>query len=139
MILRPPRSTRTDTLFPYTTLFRSLGFQMQLDADLVVPNKKLSIDEGAIVPFQRMATTSSWYRRRVQALGDALGFTLTQKIADFTEDQFHALMPGTAGKAVDETEVRTSRGPARKYTVPWGGVLTNHAQRAEERREGEEG
>src|SRR3546814_16736550 len=24
MILRPPRSTRTDTLFPYTTLFRSL-------------------------------------------------------------------------------------------------------------------
>src|SRR3546814_1767268 len=26
MILRPPRSTRTDTLFPYTTLFRSGGF-----------------------------------------------------------------------------------------------------------------
>src|SRR3546814_9522452 len=25
MILRPPRSTRTDTLFPYTTLFRSIG------------------------------------------------------------------------------------------------------------------
>src|SRR3546814_10960896 len=25
MILRPPRSTRTDTLFPYTTLFRSTG------------------------------------------------------------------------------------------------------------------
>src|SRR3546814_937127 len=27
MIRRPPRSTRTDTLFPYTTLFRSLGFR----------------------------------------------------------------------------------------------------------------
>src|SRR3546814_2615559 len=27
MIRRPPRSTRTDTLFPYTTLFRSLGSQ----------------------------------------------------------------------------------------------------------------
>src|SRR3546814_6974343 len=26
MIRRPPRSTRTDTLFPYTTLFRSVGF-----------------------------------------------------------------------------------------------------------------
>src|SRR3546814_9251153 len=25
MIRRPPRSTRTDTLFPYTTLFRSIG------------------------------------------------------------------------------------------------------------------
>src|SRR3546814_19903703 len=30
MIRRPPRSTRTDTLFPYTTLFRSLG-QRQKD------------------------------------------------------------------------------------------------------------
>src|SRR3546814_14302864 len=29
MIRRPPRSTRTDTLFPYTTLFRSLGIQHQ--------------------------------------------------------------------------------------------------------------
>src|SRR3546814_8924553 len=27
MIRRPPRSTRTDTLFPYTTLFRSKGYQ----------------------------------------------------------------------------------------------------------------
>src|SRR3546814_3162758 len=29
MIRRPPRSTRTDTLFPYTTLFRSLRFEPQ--------------------------------------------------------------------------------------------------------------
>src|SRR3546814_1157625 len=32
MIRRPPRSTRTDTLFPYTTLFRSLGAQKWLAA-----------------------------------------------------------------------------------------------------------
>src|SRR3546814_5543401 len=30
MIRRPPRSTRTDTLFPYTTLFRSLNAQVQV-------------------------------------------------------------------------------------------------------------
>src|SRR3546814_1624838 len=30
MIRRPPRSTRTDTLFPYTTLFRSVGDQFQV-------------------------------------------------------------------------------------------------------------
>src|SRR3546814_7115219 len=33
MIRRPPRSTRTDTLFPYTTLFRSLGCGMRKDCD----------------------------------------------------------------------------------------------------------
>src|SRR3546814_5482665 len=31
MIRRPPRSTRTDTLFPYTTLFRSENRAMQID------------------------------------------------------------------------------------------------------------
>src|SRR3546814_18613551 len=33
MIRRPPRSTRTDTLFPYTTLFRSLGGRLQRGTD----------------------------------------------------------------------------------------------------------
>src|SRR3546814_6146305 len=33
MIRRPPRSTRTDTLFPYTPLFRSDGVLAQLGAD----------------------------------------------------------------------------------------------------------
>src|SRR3546814_21158268 len=35
MIRRPPRSTRTDTLFPYTTLFRSLGELRHACVDLV--------------------------------------------------------------------------------------------------------
>src|SRR3546814_13090413 len=35
MIRRPPRSTRTDTLFPYTTLFRSQRPAQQLDAEPV--------------------------------------------------------------------------------------------------------
>src|SRR3546814_8268451 len=34
MIRRPPRSTRTDTLFPYTTLFRSPGYPGVVDHDV---------------------------------------------------------------------------------------------------------
>src|SRR3546814_3616823 len=34
MIRRPPRSTRTDTLFPYTTLFRSQGDQRRVTAQV---------------------------------------------------------------------------------------------------------
>src|SRR3546814_16127721 len=36
MIRRPPRSTRTDTLFPYTTLFRSLRMMLTPDAPLYI-------------------------------------------------------------------------------------------------------
>src|SRR3546814_5102165 len=35
MIRRPPRSTRTDTLFPYTTLFRSQPVLAQVDAGIL--------------------------------------------------------------------------------------------------------
>src|SRR3546814_1867995 len=42
MIRRPPRSTRTDTLFPYTTLFRSLWKDAQAMLDRVVAEKWLT-------------------------------------------------------------------------------------------------
>src|SRR3546814_14730944 len=38
MIRRPPRSTRTDTLFPYTTLFRSRGNSWEADAFMYHPD-----------------------------------------------------------------------------------------------------
>src|SRR3546814_2183204 len=46
MIRRPPRSTRTDTLFPYTTLFRS--------AKLHCLNGKEQLDRAAVIVWLRM-------------------------------------------------------------------------------------
>src|SRR3546814_20070610 len=43
MIRRPPRSTRTDTLFPYTTLFRSAACQRERAAQ---PDNSAADDEG---------------------------------------------------------------------------------------------
>src|SRR3546814_8516536 len=45
MIRRPPRSTRTDTLFPYTTLFRSDG-DVHRDADRAHPSRRDQGDEA---------------------------------------------------------------------------------------------
>src|SRR3546814_570184 len=47
MIRRPPRATRTDTLFPYTTLFRSAGFNPErrfssLSKEIVIPNSTVT-------------------------------------------------------------------------------------------------
>ena len=110
-----------------------LGFKMQLDEELVVPNKKLSIDQGAVVPFQRMATSLGWYRRRLSALGEALGFTTATPIAKLTAKQYRALMHGTGDLAVDEIELKSHHtGRVRKYTVTWEGVMTNLDRRYRE-------
>src|SRR3546814_1444512 len=47
MIRRPPRSTRTDTLFPYTTLFRS-------KVALSVPARRLIADDGEVIERRRL-------------------------------------------------------------------------------------
>src|SRR3546814_20456398 len=53
MIRRPPRSTRTDTLFPYTTLFRSLDFGWQLS-----PTLRLTQVASTIVGTTNSSTSS---------------------------------------------------------------------------------
>src|SRR3546814_14267166 len=45
MIRRPPRSTRTDTLFPYTTLFRSLTYSFQERTPVDAAYRKTKIDD----------------------------------------------------------------------------------------------
>src|SRR3546814_1021425 len=54
MIRRPPRSTRTDTLFPYTTLFRSLyGKNLNSLDNAAPPSCRSSLSEQLAVPHSR--------------------------------------------------------------------------------------
>src|SRR3546814_8584250 len=50
MIRRPPRSTRTDTLFPYTTLFRS-RFRVDLVADALAERQDLRVADRLRIEF----------------------------------------------------------------------------------------
>src|SRR3546814_16324283 len=54
MIRRPPRSTRTDTLFPYTTLFRSEGFWRDNGDPASIPDRlKQLLEEWRYRPPSR--------------------------------------------------------------------------------------
>src|SRR3546814_8813752 len=61
MMRRPPRSTRTDTLFPYTTLFRSLGLALVAAATLLHPGAA----EGQAAP----SPTLGGYEGKAAATG----------------------------------------------------------------------
>src|SRR3546814_20025818 len=53
MILRPPRSTRTDTLFPYTTLFRSRRLTMPDERHLLIVEDDMDFARALTRSFQR--------------------------------------------------------------------------------------
>src|SRR3546814_6440365 len=58
MIRRPPRSTLTDSLFPYTTLFRSLTFSRVLIRKWVLPIQALRVPNGCSTVCRRMVIAS---------------------------------------------------------------------------------
>src|SRR3546814_1846874 len=61
MIRRPPRATRTDTLFPYTTLFRSTDIEVR---DIVIPGDRQSGDpvtvSWTVRNFSDVIASGSW-------------------------------------------------------------------------------
>src|SRR3546814_15595182 len=62
MIRRPPRSTRTDTLFPYTTLFRSAGMGSWVRLGIVslaafLPSEMIGVVRSRALPLSQPATT----------------------------------------------------------------------------------
>src|SRR3546814_7057779 len=88
MIRRPPRSTRTDTLFPYTTLFRSEWRRAGLQLELLARQVRDSPPQKPLVAQLRLA-----YRERGRELDDiALRTSYDQKMGSLA--RFHQ-----AGKA----------------------------------------
>src|SRR3546814_8911118 len=65
MIRRPPKSTRTDTLFPYTTLFRSHSVQHGGEAGWMIP-AQIALEVG-----QRLVAQRAQARRHDGELGRA--------------------------------------------------------------------
>src|SRR3546814_11063619 len=79
MIRRPPRSTRTDTLFPYTTLFRSGGAGI-VDEDVEpalmlgeLRGERLAPRDGRHVLRQRDAFPAQFLRRLDTRIGTEIG------------------------------------------------------------------
>src|SRR3546814_15826275 len=83
MIRRPPRATRTDTLFPYTTLFRTELYRMQ-DGKWVLVNASRS--DGKHLWIERVSTNGTVYATHSDETGPGAIGTL-----DTTTGQIHSL------------------------------------------------
>src|SRR3546814_9007321 len=83
MIRRPPRSTRTDTLFPYTTLFRSVAVHRRLrraqHAGIEMRDQPVLVDLRYLLREERRAPLVVVNSRRAQIDDGDLPVTLVQQ------------------------------------------------------------
>lgn len=103
-----------------------LGSRLEVDPELVIPNGRLTIAEGAIRPFNRI-NTDAWYTKKLQAVADAHNFSLQVPTAELTPEQINIIMYGTGSQ-----KYRVSLGLGRNFETTYEGVVPNLERRHKE-------
>ncbi len=105
-----------------------LGVKMEFDPELVIPNPRLSFNEGAVAPYNPKA---AWHRSLFQSLADHFDFTLDTPFGDLPPDVLNALLRGSS----EPLEVRYQnrrRNSSYRYTTRYRGILNDLRRRYRE-------
>lgn len=103
-----------------------LGSRMEVDPELVLPNGKLTIAEGAIRPYNRI-NVDNWYIKKLDAVAERYGFSLHVPTSEISKENLERILYGTG----DETyRVRLSAG--RAFNTTYEGVIPNLERRHKE-------
>ncbi len=93
-----------------------LGVKLEIDPNLVIPNKELSIMEGAIRPWQ----FHTWYFYRLEPMARTHGISLDKPVKDLTPEQLNLLLYGEGGEA---RYYRNRFGRLRRYDDSFEGII----------------
>lgn len=71
-----------------------LGEMSQIDLEKIIPDNKLSINQGGLVPLGK-PNKNAWFVKQLIALGNELDFTLDTPLKDFSHEAMDAILYGT--------------------------------------------
>ena len=107
-----------------------LGVFMRVDPELILPNKNLSIDQGAIKGSGWYYAEGSVSHMYYEGLAKRYGFSLSTPIKDLSKEAIDALLYGTKGEKL-ELYRETDRGMS-KYSTDFEGIIPNMERRFRE-------
>ena len=103
-----------------------LGTRLEVDPELVLPNGNLTIAEGAIRPYNRMAP-DAWNMKKIVAVAAENGFSVSVPTGQLTDEQIHKVLYGTGDKTY-----HISLGSGRFFDTTYEGVIPNLERRHKE-------
>ena len=127
-----PRSFSFNNPFGACPKCLGLGYKMEFDIDLMIPDKKLSINEGAItvLGWQSCTTQGSFSRAILDALAREYNFSLDTPFCEYPKEIQDILINGTGGHSV-KVYYKGQRGEG-VYDVAFPGLIRNVKQRYRE-------
>ena len=127
-----PRSFSFNNPFGACPECFGLGYKMEFDAQLLIPDEKLSIDEGAIVGmgWQSVTDEGSFSRAIMKALADEYDFSLATPFKDYPDEIKDIIINGTKGHSV-KVRYKGQRGEG-VYDIAFEGLIRNMEKRYRE-------
>ena len=127
-----PRSFSFNNPFGACPVCYGLGYKMEFDENLMIPDKKLSIAEGAIqvMGWQSCTDPSSYTYATLRALSEGYGFSLETPYKDLPKGIRHMLIHGGDGRIL-KVHYKGQRGEG-VYDLNWEGLIRNVERRYRE-------
>jgi excinuclease ABC subunit A len=136
----PYDGTTIDELEPRSFSFNSphgacpactgLGTKLEIDPDLVIPDRSKSLAKGALVPWAKMPTDASWRLKILEAICKAHGWSYTAPIRDLPKEAVDYLLHAAKDERV-LVRYKHERGE-NTYKATFEGVVTNLERRYRE-------
>lgn len=108
-----------------------LGTKLEVDAELVIPNPRLSIAEGAIRPWSRTSSNQNWMMRILEAVAKQNGFSTLVPVKKMAKKDLDLVLYGTGKQTVD-VNVGYGDEKTREYMSSYEGVIPNLIRRYKE-------
>ena len=127
-----PRSFSFNNPFGACPVCYGLGYKMEFDENLMIPDKTLSISEGAIqvMGWQSCTDPSSYTYATLKALSEGYGFSLDTPYKDLPKEIRHMLIHGGDGRIL-KVHYKGQRGEG-VYDLNWEGLIKNVKRRYRE-------
>ncbi|MEX0761134.1 MAG: excinuclease ABC subunit UvrA [Dehalococcoidia bacterium] len=123
-----PRNFSFNTPYGACPTCTGLGFRLEVDPDLVIQDKSLSLNGGAIVPWARAGANAPWYVSTLASLASHYGFSMDAPVRELDPEHLRVILYGTGGEGV-EVAHKTQKGRVYRWKTAFDGVIPNMERR----------
>ena len=107
-----------------------LGFVSEIDIQKIIPNPKLSIKKGGIVPLGEYK--NNWIFSQIESIGDKYGFDINTAIEDISEDAINTILYGSEEILKSHQDKRNENSRASSYSMNFEGIINFIVRQQEE-------
>lgn len=105
-----------------------LGYRLEVDPKLVIPNQNLTIAQGAVMPWARAGTASKWYASLLASLAEEYDFSTRIPVSELKQEHLDLVLYGNGGIPL-HMKHRTRRGHELNWDSIFEGVIPNLQRR----------